>query len=236
MLWSRLKNETVLKFIERRKCQQFHLASHHTFFSVPLSTRSSARFQHHHHHSVSPSLHCYNPRNPCSLLPCYLLKRLHFSPSQCEWQSKLLSVAWVKIGMRKKGIFNSNFMIRSMRSGNGREEVEWGESVLPQRREPRTVWKVARRSIRAARSKIFKHYSSVKRKIFVKSLLIDFFLYWKEARERDVDIGWNGMIQKILEGGGKRRKSAFCVSRSIYSQKVHDDGVWESAEDLFSRL
>lgn len=25
---SRLKNETVLKFMERRKCQQFHLASH----------------------------------------------------------------------------------------------------------------------------------------------------------------------------------------------------------------
>lgn len=48
---SRLKNETVLKFMERRKCQQFHLAS------------------------APPTLPSWKLRR---MLSCYLLKRLHF--------------------------------------------------------------------------------------------------------------------------------------------------------------
>lgn len=73
-----------LKQIEKRDCFEIHGASQvptvpfgfpSLFNSFPLSLLRCL-IQHHHHFAPA--------QESCSLLPCYLLKRLHFSPSKFE--------------------------------------------------------------------------------------------------------------------------------------------------------
>jgi hypothetical protein len=77
---NRLKNETVLKFMERRKCQQFHLASH-SFALRPKSPLTAV--------VVVSRL----------MLPCYLLKRLHFllAPSFAGLGAFSLSIRTLRV-------------------------------------------------------------------------------------------------------------------------------------------